>query len=190
MSTMRDLDSCHALSQVNCKCTWQLQISFRIRFTFLSNVGLVQQIVPLSCSLSSQTSLSLFFFYRPEKYLKSLCRPCSLQSAGDQEPRPQNVHHVDKLTQSASSRSISPSPLWNPTLLMVHQSVSGEGKEKVEEASSSLAMTEWEGRSRRTVWCVKYYACVCVLLSVWKPFIVSEISERWGDEGISYLCVY
>lgn len=111
MSTMRDLDSCHALSQVNCKCTWQLQISFRIRFTFLSNVGLVRQIVPLSCSLSSQTSLSLFFFYRPEKYLKSLCRPCSLQSAGDQEPRPQNVHHVDKLTQSASSRSISPSPL-------------------------------------------------------------------------------
>lgn len=53
--------------------------------------------------MSSKTSL--FSLYSPEKYLNSLC---SLQSAAEQKPRPQNVHHVDKLTQSSSCGSISP----------------------------------------------------------------------------------
>lgn len=94
--------------------------------------------------LSNTTSLSLFLFYTSEKYLKGLRQPCSLQSAGEQEPRPQNVHHVDKLSQSASSRSISPFPLWNSTLLTVHWSVSGEGKEKVEERRRPHHLWQWQ----------------------------------------------
>ena len=40
-----------------------------------------------------------------------------LQSVGEQEPGPQNVHHVDKSTQSASSRAISPrAPLKSNTV--------------------------------------------------------------------------
>lgn len=95
---------------------------------------------------------------------KHVCQACSQQESRGRGHK--NVHHVDKLTQSALSRSISPSPLWNPTLLMVHRSVSGEGKEKVEARRGPHHLRHWQSE-RAAVWWVKcymwcMYVCLCV----------------------------
>lgn len=121
------------------------------------------------------TSISLFFSALLEKHLNSFCQLCSLQSAGEQEPRPQNVHHVDKLTQSASSRSISPPHPFEIQHCCRFSGVFLErDRKREEEASSSLEMTEWEGRRE----------CLCVAAHV-KTIQRDFWKLRWVQSGLS-----